>query len=152
MVYHACRVQSAETRRTTRRQLCVRILRYSQPCFRESRQRAKLLPPRSSEAAAALRTHDDVCSAFSAAGDADVIYDALHAVSGAKGSLDLRLTHVRGKHLSGCALTVHVESRPIQCCLNGLSLLALDHLLLCLASCCREHAHQCQKHVSLFHN
>ena len=134
------------------RHLCVRILRYSQPCFHESRQRAKLLSARSSEAAAALRTHDDVCSAFAAARDADGIYDALHALSGAKGSLDLKLTHVRGKHLSRCALTVHVESRTIQCCFNCHSLLALHHLLLCLASCCREHDHQCQKHVSLFHN
>src|SRR5262245_10540197 len=112
-----------------------------------------LPPPRSSEAAAtaALRTHDDVCSALPAAGYTDRVFEALHAVSGAEGSLDRRLTDVRRKNLSCCRRTIHIESRPIQSCLNCHSLLALDHLLLCLASR-RQHSHQCQKHVSLFHN
>src|SRR5215471_8927782 len=96
----------------------------------------KLPPPGSSEAAAAaaLRTHDDVCSALPAAGHTDRVFEALHAVSGTEGSLDRRLTYVRRKHLSRCALTVHVESRTIQCCFNCHSLLALHHLLLRLTS------------------
>ena len=96
----------------------------------------QLPPPRSSEAvaAAALRTHDDVCSALPAAGYTDRVFEALHAVSGAEGSLDRRLTDVRRKNLSCCRRTIHIESRPIQSCLNCHSLLALDHLLLCLAS------------------
>ena len=113
----------------------------------------QLPPPRSSKAAAAaLRTHDDVCSALPAAGYTDRVFEALHAVSGAEGSLDRRLTDVRRKNLSCCRRTIHIESRPIQSCLNCHSLLALDHLLLCLASHCCKHAHQCQKHVSIFHN
>ena len=65
---------------------------------------AKLPPARSSEAtaAAALRTHDDVCSALPAAGYTDRVFEALHAVSGAEGSLDGRLTDVRRKNLSCC--------------------------------------------------
>src|SRR6516165_1128946 len=97
-------------------------------------KKAQLLPPRSSEAAAALRTHDDVRPALTAAGHADRVYDALHSVSRSEAPLYLRLTHVGRKHLPRCALTVHVESRPVQCCLNCHSLLTLDHLLLCLAS------------------
>src|SRR5215813_7662451 len=95
-----------------------------------SKNHPELPPPRSSEAAAAaaLRTHDDVCSALPATGYTDRVFEALHAVSGAEGSLDRRLTDVRRKHLARYALTIHVESRPIQCCLNRHSLLTLDHL------------------------
>ena len=112
----------------------------------------QLPPPRSSEAAAAaaLRTHDDVCSALPAAGYTDRVFEALHAVSGAEGSLDRRLTDVRRKNLSCCRRTIHIESRPIQSCLNCLSLLALDHLLLCLASR-RQHGQNYQRYVFLFH-
>src|SRR5215470_14806163 len=122
--------------------------------FHAARQRAKLPPPRSSETAAAtaLRTHDDVCSALPATGYTDRVFEALHAVSGTEGSLDRRLTDVRRKNLSCCRRTIHIESRAIHCCLNCHSLLALDHLLLCLATRRRKQAHQCQKHVSLFHN
>src|SRR5215831_8843475 len=122
--------------------------------FHAARQRAKLPPPRSSEAAAAaaLRTHDDVCSALPAAGYTDRVFEALHAVSGAEGSLDRRLTDVRRKDLSCCRRTIHIESRPVQCCLNSHSLLALDHLLLCLTSRHCKHDHQCKKHASFFHN
>src|SRR5215813_11119930 len=119
-----------------------------------SKNHPELPPPRSSEAAAAaaLRTHDDVCSALPAAGYTDRVFEALHAVSGTEGSLDRRLTDVRRKNLSCCRRTIHIESRAIHCCLNCHSLLALDHLLLCLATRRRKQAHQCQKHVSLFHN
>src|SRR5262249_46734593 len=103
----------------------------------------ELPPPRSSEAAAAaaLRTHDDVCSALPAAGYTDRVFEALHAVSGAEGSLDRRLTDVRRKNLSCCRRTIHIESRPVQSCLNCHPLLALDHLLLCLASRRRKYTH-----------
>jgi len=103
----------------------------------------QLPPPRSSEAAAAaaLRTHDDVCSALPAAGYTDRVFEALHAVSGAEGSLDRRLTDVRRKNLSCCRRTIHIESRPVHGCLNCHSLLALDHLLLCLASRRRKYTH-----------
>src|SRR6516162_7999282 len=112
----------------------------------------QLPPPRSSEAAAAaaLRTHDDVCSALPAAGYTDRVFEALHAVSGAEGSLDRRLADVRRKNLSCCRRTIHIESRPIQSCLNCHSLLALDHLLLCLASR-RQHGQNYQRYVFLFH-
>src|SRR6516162_3142771 len=113
---------------------------------------AKLPPARSSEAtaAAALRTHDDVCSALPAAGYTDRVFEALHAVSGAEGSLDGRLTDVGRKNLSCCRRTIHIESRPVQSCLNCHSLLALDHLLLCLASR-RQHGQNYQRYVFLFH-
>src|SRR5215467_13072743 len=113
--------------------------------------RPKLPPPRNSETAAAavLRTHDDVCSALPAAGYTDRVFEALHAVSGAEGSLDRRLTDVRRKNLSCCRRTIHIESRPIQCCLNCHSLLALDHLLLRLASYCGKGADQCQQYARL---
>src|SRR5262245_57659245 len=111
--------------------------------FDAARQRAKLPPPRSSEAAAAaaLRTHDDVCSALPAAGHTDRVFEALHAISGAEGSLDRRLTYVGRKNLSCCRRTIHIESRPVQCCLNCHSLLALDHLLLRLTSRRRKYTH-----------
>src|SRR5262245_39192682 len=112
-----------------------------------SKNHPELPSARSSEAAApsALRTDDDVCPALPAASHADRVFETLHAVSGAEGSLDRRLTYVRRKHLSRCALTVHIESRPIQCCFNCHSLLALDHLLLRLASYCGKGADQCQQ-------
>ena len=97
----------------------------------------QLPPPRSSEAAAAaaLRTHDDVCSALPAAGYTDRVFQALDPVCGtSQGSLDRGLANVRRKNLSCCRRTIHIESRPVQSCLNCHSLLALDHLLLCLAS------------------
>src|SRR5262245_64367138 len=105
-----------------------------------------LPPPRSSEAAAtaALRTHDDVCSALPAAGDTDRVFEALHAVSGAEGSLDRRLTDVRRKNLSCCRRTIHIEPRAIHGCLNCHSLLALDRLLLRLAAR-RQHGKNYQR-------
>src|SRR5262249_23325643 len=105
-----------------------------QLCCERQMSARELLPPRCSEAAAALRTHDDVCSAFAAPGHADGVLQALHSVSGSEASLDLRLAHIRRQHLSRCALTIHIESRPIQCRLNCHSLLALDHVLLRLTS------------------
>src|SRR5262249_7638813 len=100
----------------------------------------KLSPPRSCEAAATLRTHDDVCSAIPAASDTNRVFDTLHSVSGAEGSLYRGLAHVCRKNLSCCRLTIHIEPGPIQCCLNCHSLLALHHLLLCLASHGGKHA------------
>src|SRR5215469_1098301 len=116
--------------------------------------RPKLPPPRNSETAAAavLRTHDDVCSALPAAGYTDRVFEALHAVSGAEGSLDRRLTDVRRKNLSCCRRTIHIEPRAVQSCLDCHPLLALDRLLLRLTSRCCKHGYQCQKHVSCFHN
>src|SRR5262249_4729165 len=113
----------------------------------------KLPPPWGSEAAAAaaLRAHDDVCSTLPAAGHTDRVFEALHAVSGAEGPLDRRLTHVRRKNPSCCRRTIHIETRAVQGCLNCHPLLALHHLLLRLASYCGKGADECQKHVSLFH-
>src|SRR5262245_18236005 len=64
--------------------------------YRDRRAR-QLPPPRSSEAAAAaaLRTHDDVCSALPASRYTDRVFESLHAVSGAEGSLARRLTDIR---------------------------------------------------------
>lgn len=55
----------------------------------------QLLPPRSSKAAAALRTHDDVCPALPAATHTDCVFEALHSVSGSEASLHFRLADVR---------------------------------------------------------
>src|SRR5438552_2331777 len=103
-------------------------------------------------AGAALRTNHDICPALSATGHTDRVFQALHAVSGTEGSLHRGLTYVRRKDLSCCRRTIHIEPRAVQGCLNSHPLTALNHLLLRLTSRRCKHAHQCQKHVSFFHN
>jgi hypothetical protein len=103
------------------------------PSCARSRGR-ELPPPRSSEAAAAFRTDNDVCPALAAATHADRVFEALHSVSRSEASLHRGLTYVRRKNLSCCARTIHIESRAVQRCLNRLRLLALDHLLLRLTT------------------
>src|SRR5262245_65229768 len=105
---------------------------------------------RSEAASSALRTNHDIRPALSATPYTDRVFEALHAVSGAEGSLDRRLADVRRKNLSCCRRTIHIESRPVHVCLNCHSLLALDHLLMWLASR-RQHGNQCEQRVSFFH-
>lgn len=102
----------------------------------------RLVTSRSSEAAAAtvLRAHHDVCSALPAAGHTDRVFKALHSVRRSEAPLYRRLANIRRKNLSRCRRTIHIKTGAVQCCLNRHSLLALNHLLLRLASHGGKHA------------
>jgi hypothetical protein len=50
-------------------------------------------------------------------------------------SLECRLRDLTGKHLSICARAIHIESRPVDCCLHRQVLPAIQKIVLrCTAS------------------